>query len=373
AESGARQLTLNALGMVRELLGLSASFGGAIVTGATTSTLTALATARQWVGDHRGVDVSTDGLAALGPVAVLSATPHSSVFKALSVLGLGRECLRTVATLPDREAVDVDALRVALAEVEREGIGPAIVVANAGTVNTCDFDDLAAVAALRDDHRFWLHVDGAFGAVAAASPRFRPLLSGLEQADSITVDAHKWLNVPYECAVVLTRRLDLQGRVFASRGPYLPSEVDEGTFVHLTPENSQRVRALPLWMTLAAYGREGYAALVERCFEHAVWLGERIAAHAAFRLLAPVRLNGVCFTLVDERGEPRSREEVDTFLGKLRSDGTAFLTPTVYRGVPAARISVTNWRTRAEDVKRTWDAMCDCLPAAAPGPSSAPR
>jgi glutamate/tyrosine decarboxylase-like PLP-dependent enzyme len=338
--------------MVRDLLGLPDTFGGAVVTGATTSTLTALASARQWVGEVRDVDVSTSGLAALGPVAVLSGTPHSSVFKALSVLGLGRESLRTVGTLADREAVDVDALRAALEAVDRGGTGPAIVVANAGTVNTCDFDDLAAVAALREEHRFWLHVDGAFGAVAASSPRFRHLLAGLEEADSVTVDAHKWLNVPYDGAVVLTRRLDLQGRVFASHGPYIPLEVGDDTFVHLTPENSQRVRALPLWMTLAAYGRDGYAAIVERCCDHAAWLGERIAGHPAFRLLAPVRLNGACFTLVDG--------DVGAFLGRLKSDGTAFLTPTIYQGVPAARVSVTNWRTRTQDMERTWEAMLRC-------------
>ena len=352
-ESGARQLALDALGMVRSLLGLPDAFGGAFVTGATASATVALAAAREWVGHERGVDVTTDGAHALGPVAVLSGTAHSSVSKALSIVGLGRASLRPVPTLPDREAVDVDALAEALDAVAAGGLGPAVVVANAGTVNTCDFDDLRAIASLRERHPFWLHVDGAFGAVASASPRYRPLLDGLDAADSVTVDAHKWLNVPYDAGVVFTRHLDLQGAAFRSAGAYLPAEVRPDTFLHLVPENSQRLRALPVWMTLAAYGRAGVAETVERCCDLAVWLGERVEASEAFRLLAPVRLNGVCFTLA---GEPTAAD-VAAFLDRLRADGTAFLTPTTHRGTPAARVSVTNWRTTRADMDRTWAAM----------------
>lgn len=356
-ESGARQLALDALAMVRGLLGLPDAYEGAFVTGATTSSTVALATARQWVGSERGVDASVDGVHAVGPIAVLSAAAHSSIAKALSVTGMGRAALSAVPTLKDREAVDVTALEAALAEIEAEGRGPAIVVANAGTVNTCDFDDLLAVAALKERHRFWLHVDGAFGAIAAASPRYRPLLAGLDAADSVTVDGHKWLNVPYDGAVVLTRHFGLQGEVFRSAGAYLPAEVRPDTLIHLTPENSQRLRALPTWMTLAAYGRAGYAEIVERCCRLASWLGERLDANPAFRLLAPVRLNGLCFALADEDGEPRPAEAVAEFLDLLKQDGTTFLTPTTYQGVPAARVSISNWRTEPADVERTWEAM----------------
>lgn len=352
-ESGARQLALDALGMVRDLFGLPKAFGGAFVTGATTSAMVALAAAREWVGRERGVEVTTEGVQTLGSVVVLSGAAHSSVPKALSVVGLGRAALRAVPTLPGREAVAVEALAEALDEIEAQGDGPAIVVANAGTVNTCDFDDLRAIAALRQRHRFWLHVDGAFGAVAAASPRYRALLDGLEAADSVTVDAHKWLNVPYESAVIFTRHLDLQGAAFRSAGAYLPAEVQPDTFLHLTPENSQRLRALPTWMTLAAYGRAGYAEIVERCCDLAAWLGDRMEESSSFRLLAPVRLNGVCFTLADDP----SAEAVGGFLARLRASGVTFLTPTTYAGVSGARVSVTNWRTRQEDIERTWDAM----------------
>lgn len=356
-ESGARQLALDALGMVRDLLGLPDAFGGAFVTGATASATVAMATAREWVGRERGVDVSTDGVHVLGAVPVLSGTAHSSIPKALSIVGLGRTALRPVATQPEREAVDVDALAATLGEITAARIGPPIVVANAGTVNTCDFDNLRAIAALKERFRFWLHVDGAFGAIAAASPRFRPLLDGLEAADSVTVDAHKWLNVPYDAGVILTRHLDLQGAAFRSVGAYLPTEVQPDTFIHLTPENSQRLRPLPAWMTLAAYGRTGYAEIVERCCRLASWLGERISASTSFRLLAPVRLNGVCFTLASPDGQKPSAEDVQAFLDRLKAGGVTFLTPTVYHGVPAARVSITNWRTGLEDVERAWKAM----------------
>jgi glutamate/tyrosine decarboxylase-like PLP-dependent enzyme len=352
-ESGARQLALDALGMVRDLLGLPPEFRGAFLTGATASATVAMATAREWVGRQRGVEVAEEGVHTLGPVAVLSGTAHSSISKALSIVGVGRSALRAIPTLPGREAVDVQALAEALDILDREGAAPAIVVANAGTVNSCDFDDLRAIAELRSRRSFWLHVDGAFGAVAAASPRYRTLLDGLEAADSVTVDAHKWLNVPYDCGVILTRHLELQGAAFRSMGAYLPAEVREDTFLHLTPENSQRLRALPVWMTLASYGRAGYAAVVERCCELAVGLGRRIEAGEGFRLLAPVRLNGVCFTLA---GEP-TQGAVAAFLDRLRRSGVAFLTPTTYKGIPAARVSVTNWRTEPGDMDALWEAM----------------
>lgn len=360
-ESSTRQIALDALGMLRELIGLPSAFEGVFVSGATTSAIVAMATARQWIGRARGIDASTEGVSAIGPIRVLSGTAHSSIAKALSVTGLGRRSLRTVGTLPNREAVDVAALDAALHVVKAEGLEPAIVVANAGTVNTCDFDDLQAIAALRAHHRFWLHVDAAFGAFAAASPRFHTLLAGLSDADSITIDGHKWLNVPYDSAVILTRHLDLQGETFQSAGAYLPAQVRPDTFIHLTPENSQRLRALATWMTLAAYGRAGYRAIVERCCALASWLGARIDRHPGFRLLAPVRLNGVCFTLAPQSHTPVTTEAVAAYLARLKRTGVTFLTPTTLGGVPAARVAICNWRTDSTDLERTWAAMQEVL------------
>ncbi|WP_440064512.1 pyridoxal phosphate-dependent decarboxylase family protein [Streptosporangium sp. OZ121] len=330
---------------LRDLFGLPPEHEGTFVSGATMSTFAGLAIAREWLGELRGVSVAEEGAAALGPVTVLSGSPHSSVVKSLSMLGLGRSAIRRVGLLPGREAVDVAGLAE---ELDRLDGAPAIVVANSGTVNTVDFDDLRAIAALRERHPFWLHVDAAFGAFAALSPEHAHLVAGLGAADSVCVDLHKWLNVPYDSAIQFTRRRDLQTRVFQNSAAYLGPVGDDPDFVHLTPENSRRLRALPAWFTLAAYGREGHAEIVRRDAALAAGLGERIAAMPGYRLLAPVRLNVVCFTLASSPTQARIGEVADA----ITASGEAFLTPTVYEGVPALRAAFSNWRTTEADVER---------------------
>ncbi|MEV6760382.1 pyridoxal-dependent decarboxylase [Streptomyces sp. NPDC051105] len=334
-----------------QLFGLGEAHSGAFVTGATMSNTVGLAIAREWLGERLGVDVSRAGSAALGPVDVLSGSPHSSVGKALSVLGIGRDRLRPVPLLPgNREAVDVAALDTALAALDGR---PAIVVANAGTVNTVDFDDLRAIAALKEGHDFWLHVDAAFGAFAALSPAHAPLVAGLDAADSVCVDLHKWLNVPYDAAVQFTRRRDLQVAVFHNESPYLGPPTGDPDFLHLTPETSRRLRALPAWFSLTAYGRAGYREIVERNVAEARRLGAGIDALPDLRLLAPVRLNVVCFTLA----ENPTQERLDALGRALAASGETFLTPTVYGGVPALRAAFSNWRTTEDDTRRVLAAV----------------
>ncbi|MFF4112967.1 pyridoxal phosphate-dependent decarboxylase family protein [Streptomyces sp. NPDC001714] len=340
-----------------ELFGLGDAHSGAFVTGATMSNTVGLAIARAWLGERLGVDVSRAGAAALGPVDVLSGSPHSSIGKALSVLGIGRDRLRPVPLLPgDREAVDVTALDAALAA--RDG-RPAIVVANAGTVNTVDFDDLRAIAALKERYGFWLHVDAAFGAFAALSPAHAPLVAGLDAADSVCVDLHKWLNVPYDAAVQFTRRRDLQVAVFQNESPYLGPPTGTPDFLHLTPENSRRMRALPAWFALTAYGRDGHREIVERNVAEARRLGAGIGELPALRLLAPVRLNVVCFTLA----ENPTQERVAALARAVAASGEAFLTPTVYGGVPALRAAFSNWRTTGDDTRRVLAALASASAA----------
>ncbi|CAL9340509.1 pyridoxal phosphate-dependent decarboxylase family protein [Streptomyces sp. enrichment culture] len=353
--SWATALERETVGWLRELFGLGEEHHGAFVTGATMSNTVGLAVAREWLGERLGVDVARDGVAALGPVEVLSGSPHSSIGKALSVLGLGRGALRQVPLLPgNREAVDVAALDAALAE--RAG-RPVVVVANAGTVNTVDFDDLRAVAALREKHGFWLHVDAAFGGFAALAPAHARLVDGLDAADSVCVDLHKWLNVPYDSAVQFTRRRDLQTAVFHNSAAYLGQPAGEPDFLHLTPESSRRLRALPAWFSLMAYGRAGHREIVERNVASARLLGERVAHLPGLRLLAPVRLNVVCFTLSDDP----SAERVAALGHAVAAGGAAFLSPTVYDGVPALRAAFSNWRTERADVERVADALSAAL------------
>ncbi|RSD15487.1 pyridoxal phosphate-dependent decarboxylase family protein [Amycolatopsis eburnea] len=348
-DSSAQDLERETVGWLAELFGLGAEFSGAFVTGATMSTVTGLAIAREWLGERAGVPVSEDGAAALGPVTVLSGAPHSSVLKALSFLGMGRSALRKVPLLPGREAVDVGKL----AEVLETLDGPAIVVANAGTVNTVDFDDLRAIAGLKRRHDFWLHVDAAFGGFAALAPDHAALTAGLDQADSVVVDLHKWLNVPYDSAVQFTRRRDLQLRVFSNNAAYLGEIGETPDFLHLTPENSRRLRALPAWFSLTAYGRDGHREIVERCVSLARDLGARIDASPRWQLLAPVRLNVVCFAPAGDVTQDR----VDALVRAIAEDGTTFLTPTVYDGRPALRAAFSNWRTTPADVERVFAAL----------------
>ncbi|OKI27262.1 hypothetical protein A6A25_07805 [Saccharothrix sp. CB00851] len=347
--SSAPDLERQTVRWLARMFGLGDAHAGAFVTGATMSNFVGLALGREWLGEQLGVSVADSGVGALAPVKVYSGAPHSSTYKALSMLGLGRDSLRPVPTLPDREAVDVTRLAA-----ELDGT-PAIVVANAGTVNTADFDDLRALADLRSRTPFWLHVDAAFGGFAALSPSFAHLVDGLAEADSVCVDLHKWLNVPYDAAVQFTRRRDLQVQVFRNSAAYLGLPTENPDFVHLTPENSRRLRALATWFTLTAYGQDGHRRIVERTVDLARRLGDLLADTPGVRLLAPVRLNVVCFTLADSP----TPERVTQAARRIAATGETFLTPTVYNGQPALRAAFSNWRTSPPDLIRIHAAIAD--------------
>jgi glutamate/tyrosine decarboxylase-like PLP-dependent enzyme len=352
ADNGAvaTHLEHETLGMLRDLLGLPDGFTGSFVSGATMANFVGLAQARQWIGERHGFDIASDGLHGVPRFPILAATAHSSSFKALSMLGMGRANLETVPTLAHREAMDVDALRDRL-EASNQ---PSIVIASSGTVNTTDFDDLRRILELRTRFQFWLHVDAAFGGFAATSPSLAHLVAGLEGADSVTVDAHKWLNVPYDSAMQFTRHRDVQLRVFQNSGAAYLGAVSPA-FVHLTPENSRRWRALSAWFTLRAYGRDGYREIVERDCALARELGRNIQHSSEFELLAEVRLNVVCF---------RARHaDTTAFLERLRASGEAFMTPTTFLGRTAARAAFSNWRTTPQDLERIWTAMLEAVRA----------
>ncbi|GGT82558.1 pyridoxal phosphate-dependent decarboxylase family protein [Actinomadura citrea] len=350
-DGAAPELERRTIDWLRDLFGLGAAHQGTFVSGATMSNTVGLAIAREWLGDRAGVSVAEEGASALGRVTVLSGSPHSSIAKGLSMLGLGRSALIPVPVVQGREAVDLVALEQALTQVD----GPCVVVANAGTVNTVDFDDLRAITALRERHDFWLHVDAAFGGFAALSPDHAALVAGLDAADSICIDLHKWLNVPYDSAVQFTRRPDLQVRVFQNAAAYLGPLGDTPDHVHLTPENSRRLRALAAWFTLRAYGRDGHREIVQQNITCARALGEAIKTIPGLRLLAPVRLNVVCFTLA---ADPTAERLAD-LAAELAKE--AFLTPTTYAGVPALRAAFSNWRTTRTDVDRITEALKRCL------------
>jgi len=347
-DSIAPQLERQAIDFIRQLLGIEKDFFGSFVTGATMSNMVGLSCGRQWAGEQQGFDFSNEGIT--GKINVLSGTPHSTILKSLAMIGVGRKNVIYVKTIDNREAVDITELEKQLSQQSQ----PVIVVANAGTVNTVDFDDLVAIGKLKEKYSFWLHIDAAFGGFAGASPKYRHLTEGINYADSICVDAHKWLNVPYDAAMQFTKHKNIQLKIFQNAGAAYLSDPDQSSdFFHYTPETSRRFRALPAWFSLMAYGREGHCEIVERNCAMAMKFGVWLEQSDKFTLLAPVRMNVVCFTLSGNR----SASEVKSFLDKVRIDGRAYFTPTTYKGTPAIRAAVSNWLTSDNDIDITIQAL----------------
>ncbi|MBL7859369.1 MAG: aspartate aminotransferase family protein [Cyclobacteriaceae bacterium] len=353
-DSIAPQLEKQTIHFFHQLFGLDQEFFGSFVTGATIANMVGLAIGRQWIGEQHHIDISNEGLTHCPPIKIISASPHSSVLKSLSMLGLGRKSVITIPTLPDREAIDI----LELENYLRTNPEPCIVVANAGTVNTVDFDDLEAIGKLKSLYPFWLHVDAAFGGFAACSEKYKHHLLGINDADSITIDAHKWLNVPYDAAMQFTRHPKLQLKVFQNSAAYLGDPAQRPDFFHYTPENSRRFRALPSWFTLMAYGKEGYCEMVERNCCAANYFGECIEQSEHFILLAPVRMNVVCFTLNQEN---ITFDFIQQFLNAVRDDGRVFFTSTLYKGTPAIRAAISNWQTKQEDLELAFEVLTSVL------------
>jgi glutamate/tyrosine decarboxylase-like PLP-dependent enzyme len=347
-----------ALGWLKELFGLPRSWGGILTTGATMANFTALACARRWWGLRQGVDVDVEGLGGLPRMSVLgSGYVHPSDTKALAMLGLGRDAVRKLAA--DGTG------RLDLAALERElkalGDAPAVVIASAGEVNAGDFDPLAAMADLAERYGAWLHVDGAFGLFAALSDRSRHLIEGVERADSVIADGHKWLNVPYDCGFAFVKDAELQAPVFTSGAAYLPDPLGpKPTWGFLGPEMSRRARAFTVWATLRAYGRSGYQAIVEKHLDLAEHLARRVDEEPDLERLADVRLNIVCFRY-HPRGYAEDRlDELNRKIGEEAIlDGRVFFGMTEYDGKVAFRPAAVNWRNRPEDVDLIVDVVLE--------------
>ncbi len=344
-----------ALEWLREMFGLPAGWGGALVTGGTMANYVGLAAGRRWCGLQQGVDVEEQGLAAMSQIPVLSSGYiHSSAVKAAAMLGLGRRNIRKFAR-DEAGRVDLDALGAELARTE----GPSIVIANAGEVNAGDFDPISQMADLTEEHGAWLHVDGAFGLFAAFSPRTRHLLDGVERAHSVAVDGHKWLNVPYDTGFTFVREPELLDQAFAISAAYLTSPGGRTNLMHRTPESSQRGRGIAVWATLRAYGREGHREMVERHLDLAQRVAARVDAAEDLERLADVPLNIVCFRYLPPRvDDPHRIDEVNRRIGEeILTDGRVYVGTTTYLGKVAFRPAIVNWRTREEDVDLLVDVV----------------
>ncbi len=334
------------ISLMLELFGLPPVFCGGFVTGATMANFTGLAVARQWAGQQLQQDIARDGITT--PLRIISATPHSSAIKTLSMLGIGSNNITLIKCMEgNREAMDIAALETILAAANGE---PLILISSGGTVNTVDFDDMAAIALLKKKYNFWWHIDAAFGGFAACSPAHRHLLAGWEDADSITVDCHKWMNVPYDSAVyfINKKHSSIQVQTFQnSNAPYLGDPLESFSYLNFGPENSRRLRALPAWFSLMAYGRKGFEWIVDNNIAIAQHFAQRLEAETTFIPVAPTRLNVVCFTL---KGDGNNKENINQALASLNEAGKIFITPTTYKGSYCLRAAFVNWQTNERDI-----------------------
>lgn len=346
------------LSWLKELFGLPSDWGGVLTSGATMANFSALAAARHWWGEQHGVDVEDHGLAGLPPMPVLSSGYiHPSAVKALAMLGVGRTNVQRFAK------DDVGRLNLAGLKAGLEGHQGAalLIVANAGEVNAGDFDPISDMIELARSHNAWVHVDGAFGLFARVAPRAAAQAAGVEEADSVIADGHKWLNVPYDCGFAFVRDPLLLAKSFTAGAAYLPSSDEpHPNFGYLGPDMSRRARSFATWATLRAYGRAGYRAMVERHLELATHLGERVQESNELELLAPVQLNIVCFRYRPEGLTEEELNDLNNRIGEaIIEDGRIYVGSTRYAGKVALRPAIVNWRTTTADVDLVADVVLE--------------
>jgi glutamate/tyrosine decarboxylase-like PLP-dependent enzyme len=332
---------------VLELLGLPAHCSFAFVTGCQMAHVTCLAAARQAVYARAGFDLTEHGLASAPPLrVVVGEKRHVTLTRALRLLGIGR--MQEVVIPAD----ELGRMRVDLLAGALESGVPTIVCAQAGEVNTGSFDDLDAVADAVVGTDAWVHVDGAFGLWAAASPALRHLVAGHDRADSWATDGHKWLNVPYDCGIALCKHPDHHAAAMEYAAPYLhvsDAEVARDPMGY-SPEFSRRARSAPVWAAIRELGRVGVADLVERTCAHARTLATGLAEIEGCEIINDVVLNQVLLRFATD-------EETAAVVAAVQREGEAWMSPTTWNGRAAIRISVSCWRTSDDDVRRTLDAF----------------
>jgi glutamate/tyrosine decarboxylase-like PLP-dependent enzyme len=328
-------------GWLGQLLGLPAGSAAIFVTGATMANAAALTAARDQQLARAGWDVQADGLfGAPELTVVVGEKAHSTVFKALGLIGLGRDRVRRIPA-DDQGRMRADCLPA-------DVTGPAVICVQAGEVNTGAFDPFPAVVEWARHRQAWVHVDGAFGLWALTDPSRSHLTAGLADADSWATDGHKWLNVPYDCGIAMVRRPQDLRRSFASVAGYLPPDTGFEA-MHHTPQASQRARQVEVWAVLRTLGRQGVTDLIVRTCDYAQAMADYLR-QAGLEVLNDVVLNQV---LVRAATDDRTLAMVES----VQQDGTCWCGPTIWEQRPAMRISVSGWATSDEDIKKSADAI----------------
>jgi glutamate/tyrosine decarboxylase-like PLP-dependent enzyme len=343
----------------REMFGFPAGASGIFVTGTSMANLMAVVVARR---SAIGRDVRQHGLGEEGArlTAYTSKAAHGCISKAMDIAGFGSDALRCIA-IDQAHRIDVVALRAQIARDRESGLRPFLVVASAGTVDVGAIDDLAALAALCREEQLWFHVDGAFGALGILSDVLAPRLAGIEQADSIALDFHKWGQVPYDAGFLLVRDGERHRDAFAAPAAYLQREtrgLAAGSVwpCDLGPDLSRGFRALKTWFTLKTFGTEKLGAVITRCCALASYLEARVLAEPRLELLAPVNLNIVCFRYrADDANTVNGEIVID-----IQESGVAAPSTTVLDGRLAIRAAIVNHRTDICDIDALVEAVLAC-------------
>ena len=341
------------LDWLRQLLGLPESFEGVINDTASSSSLYALAAAREVAyseSHRRGLFDQPHGR------VYASDQTHSSIEKAVLTLGFGQDGYRVVESDGDFR-MRVDALRDAMARDVDAGVKPVAVVATLGTTSTASLDPVHEIAAIAEEHGAWLHVDAAYGGPAAIVPELRPLLAGWELADSIVVNPHKWLFTPVDCSVLYCRRPEELVRAFSIVPDYL-SSAEQGMTRNLMDYGvslGRRFRALKLWFVLRYFGRAGIVARLRDHVQMAKEFAARIEATEGWQVVAPTHLSAVAFRFVSSSDDAAALDRANhEILERVNRSGEAFLTHTVLNGRTTLRLSIGNIKTTRQHVERTW-------------------
>jgi glutamate/tyrosine decarboxylase-like PLP-dependent enzyme len=339
-----------------DLFGLAKGTSVGFTTGGTMANFTGLAAGRHALFEKLGWDVEKRGLWGAPPITVVTSDEsHASVLACLQMLGLGSEQVVKVPA-DDQGRMHADQLRTILAGIQT----PILVCAQAGNVNTGAFDPIAEIAATIRERPSWLHVDGAIGLWAAASPTFTSLTRGIELADSVSTDGHKWLNVPYDCGLVFVRDPAAHRAAMSLHAPYYVigrrAERENSDWV---PEASRRARGFTVYAALRFLGRKGIADLVDRCCRLAQRMAGRLVKDSRVTILNDVVLNQVLVRFADS-----AREHGDEFtaevIRRVQEDGTCWLGGTTWHGMHAMRISISNWSTTEADIDMSAEAILRC-------------
>lgn len=344
-----------------ELMGFPAGAQGILASGGSMANFIALAAARRAMTPG---NVREDGLTSGPPLVVYASDQvHSCVDKAVDLLGIGTNNLRKIPC-DDAFRLPMDALAQAVAEDRARGLRPAIVVGTAGTVNTGAIDPLDAIADFCKRESLWFHADGAYGAMARIAPSLAAGFAGIERADSLAADPHKWLYVPYEAGATLVREGDRLADAFRKFPEYLASDPDSpfpgpAWFAERGPELSRGFKALKVFMGLLRHGRSGYAAAIERDVALARFLSDAVDGRSELERLAPTTLSIVNFRFRVAGAAP---ERIDTInrqiVNRLVGGGSFFLAPTILKGRASLRVCIVNFRTTEDDLRFLLDEVC---------------